>query len=235
MELTKDNWTQTDYEEFKKYLASLSDSAYKDFNSRIIPDTPHAYGIRMPIIRDIAKKIGKGNAYAFLACKKGDYHEERVIEGIVMAQIKCGYDEMLGMMKRFTDGIYNWAICDSVSFKGLKKHLDEFLNDIDWFIYNENPWAQRFGFSCLLEFYLDDKYIDTVLKYVNSVNSDFYYVSMMQAWLVATAAAKCRDKTMAFLRDNSMNDFTQNMSIKKMRESYRISKEDKQYILQFKR
>ena len=46
------------------------------------------------------------------------------------------------------------------------------------------------GFNCLMEFYLTDEYIDKVLSYVNSVNSDFYYVQMMQGWLVATAAAK---------------------------------------------
>lgn len=235
MELKKDNWTQNDYTEFKKYLLSLSDEGYKEFNSRIIPDTPNAYGIRMGEIRHIAKEIGKGNAISFIECKKGNFHEELIIEGIVAANIKCEYSKMLALMKYFSQKIYNWAICDSVSFKGLKKHRQEFLRDIDWFVYNQNPWVQRFGFLCLMQFYLDDEYIDTVFEYVNSINSDFYYVQMIQAWLIATAAAKCRDKTMAFLADNSLNDFTQNKAIQKMRESFRISKEDKEYILRFKR
>lgn len=86
-----------------------------------------------------------------------------------------------------------------------------------------------------MEFYLNDEYIDRVFEYVNSVNSDFYYVQMMQGWLIATAAAKCRDKTLKFLENNRLNDITQNMAIRKMRESRRISKEDKEYILNFKR
>lgn len=235
MELKRINWSQADYEEYFAYLKTLGEESYKDFNANIVPDTPHMFGIRVPELRKIAKEILKGNYAEFLACKKGDYQEEVIIEGLVMAGIKCGYDEMLGLMKQFADKIYNWEICDIVSFKGMKKYLPEFFADIEYFIYNESPWVQRFGFGCLLEFYLTDEYIDRVLGYVNSVNSDFYYVEMMQAWLVATAAAKQRDKTIAFLENNNLNDFTHNKAIQKMRESYRISKEDKIYIKSLKR
>lgn len=235
MKLNREHWTQTDYSEYIKYLKSLGVENYKDFNSNIIPDTPHAFGIRIPETRKIAKEILKGNYEEFLDCKKGDYHEEVIIEGLVMAGIKCGYNEMLGLMKRFADKIYNWAICDVVSFKGIKKYLPEFFGDIEYFIYSENPWVQRFGFGCLMQFYLTDEYIDRVLEYVSSVNSDFYYVEMMQAWLVATAAAKQRDKTIAFLERGSLNTFTHNKAIQKMRESYRISKEDKEYVKTLKK
>ena len=57
----------------------------------------------------------------------------------------------------------------------------------------------------------------------------------MQGWLVATAAAKCRDKTMKFLESNDLNATTQNMAVRKIRESLRISKEDKELVLQFKK
>ena len=51
----------------------------------------------------------------------------------------------------------------------------------------------------------------------------------------ATAAAKCRDKTMKFLESNDLNATTQNMAVRKIRESLRISKEDKELVLQFKK
>lgn len=234
MDLIREHWTQEDYENFRNYLKSLADEKYKDFSSRLIPDTPLFYGIRTPLLRKTAKEISKGNFMEFLECKKNGYHEEIIIEGLVMAQIKCGYNEMLGYMKIFADKIYNWAICDTVSFKQLKKHLDLFIDDADYFIYNKNPWVVRFGFGCLMEFCLTEEYIDRVLDYVASVDSDFYYVQMMQAWLVATAAAKQRDKTIEFLPAKKLNPVTQGMAIKKMRESYRISKEDKDLVKGFK-
>ena len=234
MELIRDKWSQEDYDDFRMYLQSLADEKYKEFSSKLIPGTPHFYGIRTPKLREIAKQISKGNFSEFLDCEKTDYHEEIIIEGLVMAGIKCGYDELLGMMKKFSEKIYNWAICDTVSFKKLKNYRELFIDDVKIFIYSKNPWQVRFGFGCLMEFFLDSEYIDRVLEYTASVDSDFYYVQMMQAWLTATAAAKERDKTIEFLRAKKLNPTTQNMAIRKMRESLRITKEDKELVKEFK-
>lgn len=235
MELTKEIWTQSDYDEFAEYLKTLADEKYKKFSDSLVPGGTQSIGIRVPILRQTAKAISKGDYASFLNCKNNAYREEIMIKGLVMSLIKCDYHEMLGYIKQYVPQITSWETCDIVSFKGLKKHLDEFLNDVEYFIYNENPWIVRFGFTCLMEFYLTDEYIDKVLSYVNSVNSDFYYVQMMQGWLVATAAAKCRDKTMKFLESNDLNATTQNMAVRKIRESLRISKEDKELVLQFKK
>ena len=169
MELTKEIWTQSDYDEFAEYLKTLADEKYKKFSDSLVPGGTQSIGIRVPILRQTAKAISKGDYASFLNCKNNAYREEIMIKGLVM------------------------------------------------------------------EFYLTDEYIDKVLSYVNSVNSDFYYVQMMQGWLVATAAAKCRDKTMKFLESNDLNATTQNMAVRKIRESLRISKEDKELVLQFKK
>lgn len=235
MNLTREHWTQADYNDFIKYLKTLADSKYKEFSDSLVPGIEHSFGIRIPILRDTAKKISKGNYNEFLACKKGVYREEIMLEGLVMTLIKCDYPQMLEYIKVFADKITSWETCDVVSFKGLKKHLDEFFSDIEYFIYHENPWVVRFGFGCLLEFYLIDEYIDRVLEYVDSINSDFYYVQMMQGWLIATAIAKCRDKAIKFLQYNNLNATTQNMAVRKIRESNRISKEDKDLVIQFKK
>ncbi len=235
MNLTREHWTQADYNDFIKYLKTLADSKYKEFSDSLVPGIEHSFGIRIPILRDTAKKISKVNYNEFLACKKGVYREEIMLEGLVMTLIKCDYPQMLEYIKVFADKITSWETCDVVSFKGLKKHLDEFFSDIEYFIYHENPWVVRFGFGCLLEFYLTDEYIDRVLEYVDSINSDFYYVQMMQGWLIATAVAKCRDKAIKFLQYNNLNATTQNMAVRKIRESNRISKEDKDLVIQFKK
>lgn len=235
MELTRNTWSQADYEGFTEYLKSLADEKYKKFNDSLVPDGERSFGVRVPQLRSIAKEISKGNYAEFLACKKGQCREEIMLTGLVMALIRCDYQEMLSYMKTYADTIKSWETCDIVSFKGMKKYLPQLFSDIEYFIYNKNPWVVRYGFGILLEFYLTDEYIDRVLAYVDSVNSDFYYIQMMQGWLVATAAAKCRDKTIAYLANNSLNAVTQNMAIRKMRESLRISKEDKEFVLSFKK
>lgn len=235
MELIREHWTQKNYNDFMEYLKSLADEKYKKFTDSLVPGTNFSLGIRVPILRTTAKQISKGNYEEFLKCEKGVYREEIILEGFVMSLIKCDYQQMLTYIKEYADKITCWETCDICSFKGLKKHLEEFFRDIEYFIYHTNPWVVRFGFGCLLEFYLTDEYINSVLKYVDSIDSDFYYVQMMQGWLIATAAAKCRDKTMAYLADNHLNPTTQNMAVRKIRESNRISKEDKEFVKQFKK
>lgn len=229
-ELVREHWSDKDYADFKAYLSSLSENGYKEFSAKLIPDTPHMYGIRVPALRSIAKAIAKGNYSEFLALEKGDFHEEIIIDGLVAASVNCGYDEMLSYMKAFADKIYNWSICDTVSFKRMAKYTDRLIGDMDYFIYNKNPWVVRYGFGCLMNFFLTDKYIDRVLDYVKSVKSDMYYVQMMQAWLVATAAAKQRDKTIGFLKERSLTPEVMKMTVRKMCDSYRISPEDKAFV-----
>lgn len=99
MELTRNTWSQADYEEFTEYLKSLADEKYKKFNDALVPDGERSFGVRVPQLRSIAKKISKGNYAEFLACKKGQYREEIMLTGLVMALIKCDYQEMLSYMK----------------------------------------------------------------------------------------------------------------------------------------
>ncbi len=230
MELENYEWNDESYRRYFNKLCELSDSAYKEFNSKLIPGTRHLIGIRTPILRKIAAQIMRGDYRGFIACKKGGYHEELMIEGMVLCLKKCPYDEMLVDMKYFTPKIYNWAICDTLKFNGIRGNREKFISDADFFLESGSDWQKRFGLGCLMQFFLDDEYIDAVLEKCAAVRSDFYYVKMMQAWLYATAAAKCRDKTMDFITAHDIDGEVLKMTAQKMRDSYRITAEDKELI-----
>jgi len=235
MELIRDTWSGNEYKEFIEYLKSIGEESYKKFNMRLIPDTPNIIGIRVPILRKIAKKISKGNWKEYLETKKSNLHEEIIIEGFVIANLKIEYSELVKYIKSFADKIYNWAICDSASFKAIKNNKREFWAEIDNYLKSENVWHQRFGIISILGFYLDDEYIEKSLKRLDEVNSDFYYVQMAMAWTIATAFGKYRDITLNYLHNANINYVTFNMTIKKIRESNRVSKEDKEMVLKLKK
>ena len=60
---------------------------------------------------------------------------------------------------------------------------------------------------------------------------------MAVAWAIATAWAKQREKTFAFMQDgnNTLDDWTYNKAIQKMQESYRVGDEDKKMLRGMKR
>jgi len=109
------------------------------------------------------------------------------------------------------------------------------LIKIKEYLKSENPWYVRLAIVLLLSYYLDDEYISISLRLTDKVKSDFYYVSMAQAWLVATAFAKNEKVTMAFFEDCTLDDITFNRAIQKSRESFRVSKECKEKLSKMKR
>ena len=87
----------------------------------------------------------------------------------------------------------------------------------------------------MLDYYLEDEYIDTVLEFCDNANNPHYYVSMARAWLVATALVKCREQTMRYIKSNSLDNATFNKMIRKCVESFRIDDETKKYLKTLKR
>ena len=74
MNLNKPHWTQSDYNEFVEYLKTLADEKYRQFSDGLVPGAEFSIGIRMPMVRTIAKDISKGNYAEFLRCSMGKYH-----------------------------------------------------------------------------------------------------------------------------------------------------------------
>ena len=67
-------------------------------------------------------------------------------------------------------------------------------------------------------------------RLVARVRSDEYYVNMMIAWYFATALAKQWDDIIPFIEGKKLDSWTHNKAIQKSVESYRITKEQKEYL-----
>lgn len=240
MNLSLCEWTNDDYINFVEYLKTFADLKYREFHSSLVPNAEKEtfIGIRMPQLRAIAKEISKGNPRAFLKTSTSNYYEERMLKGIVTGLIKpVSFDDFVELCDSFVGNVDNWAICDGfcASLKQVKRYKAEFFDYIQKYLDSGDDWQIRVALVIMLDYYLEDEYIDSVLKRCDSIKSKAYYVSMAQAWLVATAVAKCREKTMHYLHNNSLDDVTFNKAIQKCVESYRIDDDTKAYLRTIKR
>ena len=89
--------------------------------------------------------------------------------------------------------------------------------------------------NAIKDYYLNDNYIDKVIENIKKVKCDKYYVQMAIAWLLSIGYIQQKEKTIAFLNNNDLDDFTYNKALQKMIESYRISDEQKQILRKMKR
>ena len=216
----------------QKRLFEMRDTGYRDFHARLIPTVKKEkiIGIRTPMIRKFAKEFGKTEeSEMFLKALPHQYYEENNLHGLLIEQIK-DYDKCLKELERFLPYIDNWATCDLLALHMMKKHRDVFIREVYRWMGSDKPYTIRFGISMLMHHYLDEEFKPEYAKKVASIRSEEYYVNMMRAWYFATALAKQYEKILPFLEEQRMDIWTHNKTIRKSIESYRITKEQKDYL-----
>ena len=219
-------------ERVQKQLFELQDLQYRDFQAKLLPtiEKETVIGVRMPVLRKFAKGYGKTEeAKEFLKILPHQYYDENNLHGLLIEQIK-DYDRCLAELERFLPYIDNWATCDMIALRTVKKHLDIFIQEVCRWIASDHPYIVRFGIGMLMRYYLDEQFKPEYPKKVAEVKSDEYYVNMMRAWYFATALAKQYDQIIPYLEEKRLDTWTHNKTIQKAIESYRITPEQKIYL-----
>lgn len=223
-------------EEIRSKLFNLSEDEYRNFHNKLCPNTENILGVRLPLLRNIAKDLAKNNWEAYLNNPYNEYYEEIMIEGLTIGYIKADINTRFKYIKRFIPKIDNWAICDSFcnNLKFTKKNLNEVWEFISTYLSSNKEFELRFAIVMMLHYYINEEYIDRVLHILNDINHEGYYVKMAVAWAISFAYIKFPHKTLVFLKNNNLDSFTYNKSLQKIIESTRVSKEDKDLIRSMK-
>ena len=219
-------------EELRERLLDLEDVGYREFHLKTCPQAKHVIGVRMPEQRKLAKEVIKGDYWQFLDEIQPYYYEEKMVTGIVVASAPMGLSERLGYISWLLPQINNWAICDCfcTSFKLCEDDLEKMWDFLQSLSDNKQEYVQRFRIVMMLDHFLRPEYLDRVLEAVDQIKSDYYYVNMATAWLVAEAFAKFREEVLEYLRHDQLLEFVHNKAIQKARESRRVSPEDKETL-----
>ena len=213
----------------KQKLLSMQDTAYRDFQRKLIPNiAPETIiGVRTPQLRALAREIaGTQEAEAFLAALPHDTFEENQLHAFVIEQEKNA-DKCLTLVDRFLPYVDNWATCDQFSPKALAKDRATLLTSIRRWLASEHAYTVRFGVNCLMRWYLDEEFHPKYLEWTAALRMQDYYVRMVVAWYFATALAKQWDAAIGFIEQRRLEAWTHNKAIQKAIESYRITPQRK--------
>lgn len=237
MNFIKKRWTKKDYNIFIKELKRLEDIPYKKFHSKLILEEKNIIGIRTPKLKEIAKEIAQGNYLEFLNQCQNIFYEEKVISGLIIGYIKTNFQDVLTLLNHFIEQVDNWAINDIVcaNLKIFKKHQEEGFFYIKKLLKKNKPFSIRFGLVLLLDFYINDQYIDQILDIASSIWNNHYYVKMANAWLISICYIKYPKKTKTLLEKQILDPWTQNKAISKIKDSKRVTEEVKKKLEILKR
>lgn len=216
----------------RNQLFSMQDLSYRDFHSKLIPDIDpeRIIGVRTPQLRKYARELAKRpEAKTYLQILPHQFYDENNLHGFLIEEIR-DYDICISEIHRFLPYVDNWATCDLVAPKVLRKHLPELLEQIRIWIASDHTYTIRFGIGMLMRYYLDEAFELCYPEMAAGVHSEEYYVRMMVAWYFATALAKQYDAVIPYLEEKRLEPWTHNKAIQKAVESCRITSEQKAYL-----
>lgn len=218
-------------------LKELADEPYRIFQSRLLPGTENILGVRIPKLWKLAGRLVKEEGSGYLERASDGTYEEIMLQGMVIGLLKEDVRQMLKRLPSFLAKANNWAHCDIVC-SGLKKVKDDresVLAFLEPYITSENEFEARFAVVLLLNYYIDEAYIDTTLNLLQQAVHPGYYVKMALAWALSVCYVQFPEKTLRCMKEGNFEDFTYNKALRKITESYRVSKEEKAFIRSLKR
>ncbi|MBQ9011889.1 MAG: DNA alkylation repair protein [Bacilli bacterium] len=223
-------FTKKDYQIFLKTLYENQDKTYQNFHKKLLNnDKINVIGVRVPILRKIAKDIIKRDYISFIKLNTHKTYEECFIHGLILGYIKTGEKNLEKLIDEFLPYNNNWAINDSTA-SNLKIFKTMPIEVTYKYLNSNNPFNIRFALTLILNHYVNSTNINKILKICEKIKSTKYYVMMANAWLIQVCYVKCKKETIKFLNNNNLNKFTLNKAISKICDSYRVSKEEKEIL-----
>lgn len=220
-------------DEIRARLFELKDDKYAAFHRKLIPTVNHdkVLGVRTPALKKFAKEVAKDEegGTAFLQELPHRYYDENQLHAFIISGIK-DYESCVFEVEKFLPYVDNWATCDQMLPAVFKKNKDKLVKKIYEWLDSDKTYTVRFGIGMLMKHYLEEDFKPEYLERVSLIRSDEYYIQMMIAWYFATALSFRYDDALPYIRDDKLDPDVKKKTVRKAIESYRISKEQKDYL-----
>lgn len=204
-------------------LKSLKDDEYALFIKNIAKSKYPILGVRIPTLRRLSIK------YMDIDVRNipSDYLEENLLFFMIgMKQLKS-MDEQVQFTIDNEKRVDTWEITDTVyklfkftTFKNDLKYVDRLMNI-------KKEFMVRFSYLILMN-YISKENNKIILSYIK--DSDYYYVNMMEAWLLSYMYVVDEEEIYDFLRQSNISLILKKMTVRKILDSYRVDKEKKKRL-----
>lgn len=224
--------TTDNYSELKSLLEQYADDKCRDFTKKICSTSHPVLGVKVPQIRECAKKVSPEKINDFIMVRPF-YYEEVLLRGFLIARLP--YEDMLATFDTQVKYIDDWSTCDlfcSAVGKNVRKNKDDFLEKkVKKLLDNKNEFTTRVGLVLSKCCYVESDYLKFIFDTADKLsNREEYYVKMGLAWLISECFIKFPTATMRYLLRSKLPKWTFNKTISKICDSYRVDKETKKLV-----
>lgn len=213
-------------ESIRMRLEAIAEPGYAAFSARLLPMVKPAriLGVRLPALREMARELARGDWMAYLEQARTDSFEETMLQGLTIGYLKAPAEKVLPWIAAFVPKIDNWSVCDSTC-AGLKLARRE--PDVVWeflipYLQEKREYFVRFGVVMLLDHYIDEKHLESVLTLLNAADCRGSAASTAVAWALSVCYVRFPQETLSYLEACTLDDITYNRALQKIVESNRV-------------
>jgi len=219
----------------EKYYQLLEDNKNEskiDFTKRVVNTKKPCLGILAPEQMKIVKSL-VSIRNDVLDVMPSKYHEALMIDAYLINTIK-DYREQIKYIEKLSKYIDTWSVTDSLKFR-IKGNEQAYFDYAKQLLQSKKPFKRRIGIRIFFQ-YIKTDYIKEIFKELDKFSDeDEYYVNMAISWFLCESLIKNRDLTIAYFKNNKLNSFAINKAISKCHDSFRVSKEDKELLNNYKK
>lgn len=219
----------------QKELLKCQDDDYKLFVQKLIPNCHNIIGVRMPLLKKMAKEIAKNNPHTFIVSTPQS-HEEHILQALVVAKLVKNLNHF-ELIKQFVPHINNWAVCDTFCtyLKGVRLYPNDVFDFIQPYLNSQKEFEVRFALVLILFHFVHQDHLIKIFHIVDHFNHNGYYASMGAAWLLSICFIKYPEATLSYLKSSKLDTITYNRAIQKVIESHAVEKKWKITLNSIKR
>lgn len=231
-----------DLDGIREEIFSMADAPYREFQARLLPEVKNYAGVRLPALRKLAKKIAEEDGAGYLEAALGrepekELFEEIMLQGMIIGYMKEDISDIFSYTERFLPKIDNWSVCDSFcsGYKHVEGHKEQVWEWLNRFLSSDREFTVRFALVMMLDYYVEEDYLDRLFSVFDNVGHEGYYVKMGTAWAVSICYVRYPERTTGYLRTSRLDDFTYNKALQKITESRCITAQQKETVRGMKR
>jgi 3-methyladenine DNA glycosylase AlkD len=172
----------------KLILLNITQEA-KAAHQKFVPGTEKLYGVRTPVLNDLAKQFQSGGFALVKELWEAGSLEEKIIAIKMLGRIaKKGPEQSLQLIQQFAKNIGNWAVCDAMGMQALKSLLKTHQKEIfalAWKFNSSKDFWQRRLSLVLVEWYtrIPEHHTEIKKLIMNLEDDKEYYVKKAVAWI----------------------------------------------------
>ncbi len=222
--------------EIKTFLLKNAEPKYAAFHKKLCPDTLYdILGVRMPKLRKFARELAKRPSLVFENMPQN--YEEVMLLGLTAAYRRSAFPEKLPEIRAILPKFDCWAFtdCMAATFRFAEDELEGVWEFCLECLAQIHPYTRRFGLVMMLDHLIKPEYLSQVAAAASWITDENYYVRMAQAWLLAEIGTCDFSLVESVLKSGTLEIFTHNKTISKLRDSYRIAPEQKEALVHLRR